>query len=219
MGIHEQPGQIGSVVLGGLFHPHLAVGYFRAAQCLLAANHQRADLTEVALPILFLMRHAIEVALKDLLLTYDDIETDQGRLDAHDGGPPKARPRPAREIEETTRTHDLKKLLDWVKAWMPDYVTPEWQDLVREVERHEQGAPDRFRYSAVRDNKSTKKKMVPSFPALTRIPVREIMVRVEQFMKQAADMADVEGADHSALYDLCLTADLIARDQYERGML
>jgi hypothetical protein len=215
------------VEVGGLWQrPHLSMGYAQAARLLLAsATQQEADLAEVGMPILFLMRHAIELALKDVLLAYDDIQASQAEIDAHDGKPTAAKPRPEPEINEVNSTHDLAKLLGSIKRWMPYYVTPNWDELVSEIERIERQAPERFRYDSVRTlNPATKKKeMVRSFEDLRKIPVGDLIGRLELFMTQAAAItppAEMKDAiEVSALNDLGLQGQSITDQLYARGLL
>ncbi len=95
---HVRLGGVG--LFAGMDDPNLVESYLGAARDLLDRNRDR--LRQFALPIFFLQRHALELALKEairMVLAFEHYK--EGRL----GEPP-----------EPERTHDLSKLLATLRS-------------------------------------------------------------------------------------------------------
>lgn len=141
----------GDVEIGGVFgQPHLSVSYARAAHVLRDAAGSSADQADVVAPMFFCVRHAVEVALKDLLAAYQGNQLTRAEIEAHDGATPTTKPLSTVTLRGLGTSHDLGELLGWVNQWMPKYVTPTWLVLVVAIEKYEQSAVERFRYCGFR---------------------------------------------------------------------
>jgi hypothetical protein len=210
----------GEVVLGGIFlQPHLSIGYARAARILLSANSE--DPHTLLPPVFYLIRHSVELALKDLLLAYHQNELNQHEIDEHDGAPTEAKPLSESRQKEITRTHSLSQLLDWVREAMPAYVQPNWAQLVQQIEHHEMGAPEWSRYESVRDQKNKKGPLVRSYEFPQVVAIAALVSDLELFIQQAAQIDSNPETDNefSALQYLGMNAQRLAQDLYSRGLL
>jgi hypothetical protein len=210
----------GEVVLGGIFlQPHLSIGYARAARLLLSSN-SKAPHTLLP-PVFYLVRHAVELALKDLLLAYHQTESDQQLIDEHDGVSTSAKPLSETRQKDIARTHDLSQILSWVHEVMPAYVQQNWDLLVQHIESHEKGAPEWSRYETVRDRKNKGSPMVPSYRIPQVVAIEALVSELELFIQQAAEITSEQQKDGetSALEELGLVAQHLAQHLYSRGLL
>lgn len=212
----------GEVVLGGFFsQPHLSVGYCRSARILLAASTD--DTKDLIPPIFYLVRHSVELALKDLLLANRENAEDQRLIDFHAGrATTKILPEPAWR-QDISRTHNLSTILDWVKADLPSYVKPSWDILLQHIDVHEKGSPEWSRYESIRD-KSVKGAMRRSFDPPQLIPIHSLVADTEAFIREAAEVEGATGApaNTSAMQDLCDEAQALANQLYgldQQGLL
>jgi hypothetical protein len=174
-------------------------------------------------PIIFCARHAVELALKDLLVAFHDNECAQAELDADAGSPPTACSLDAATLRELPRTHDLVKLLSWVEQWMAAYVKPNWKALVAELDRYERNAVERFRYSTVGRPDATRGcRSERSFERVLVVPIDKFLRGFEVFMREAAYIAvsaELEANDCSALHELGMIGHDLDQQLYARGLL
>ncbi|OJH37919.1 hypothetical protein [Cystobacter ferrugineus] len=215
-----QKARPGEVVLGGIFlQPHLSIGYACAARHLLSADAKKPH--TFLPPIFYLVRHAVELALKDLLIAYHQNEIDQQRIDEYDGVPTNAKPLSETRRREIARTHDLRRILEWVFEVMPAYVQPNWKLLVQHIESHEKGAPEWSRYETVRDRKNKSGPMVPSYRVPQIVAIEALVGELDLFIQQAAEITSEpqKDGDISALEELGLVAQHLAQHLYSRGLL
>jgi hypothetical protein len=216
---------VGDVEIGGFWRKtQLSRSYAQAAWALRAAAGPNPDEPDVVAPMVFCARHGVELALKDLLIAYQENTLAQAEFEAHDGLPKTTSPLPEAILREVATSHDLGKLLEWVEQWMPVYVKPGWKELVADFERYEKKAVERFRYSTVGklDTRSGHR-TEQSFDRVVVIPIDKLLERLEVFMKEAAHVVAPsklkDGDEWSALQDLGMEAQTLAEALYARGLL
>ncbi|GEM_PF-4616512 len=182
------------------------------------------DTTDVAVPIFYCVRHAVELALKDLLLEYHRNQLGKEEIEQHDEKANTASPLPEDVLKKLSNCHQLREILGAVQQWLPSYVGLNWSTLIDAIDRYEQNYPDRFRYESIGAlDKRTGRREVRSFRDRIVIPFRDILEQLDGFMKQAAEM--VSGAElrdareWSALHDLAMEWESLACDLYQRGLL
>ncbi len=216
----------GDVVLGAPFTAsHLSMNYATAARALFKAIDSRKP-EELTAPIFFLARHAIELALKDLVHGYHANERDQAELDQADGKV-SVPVLSVDEVDELLIGHVLKTLLKLVKETMPYYVTPQWEELVKTIEDHERGSVERFRFERVHSHDpATGKKtgrMEGSFDEPQLISVPALLDGLDRFMVEAAKISEPGTVDEttklSALEDLAYVGNWLDQELYQRGLL
>jgi hypothetical protein len=200
----------GSVRIGelhGLDFPGYAAAYVSAAHTLasnVAANGQHV----MAIPCVFLQRHALETILKDILQTARFIA--DGRTALRDGRWSDKCPRP-------WKTHSLLGLVDEVSkelrncdpAWrLPDDIT----SLATELKQFEGDDHTRLRYA--RDQND-----VSSFPRLKLAKVGLWQKRLET-IERSVRMGGVDWApDNRSLYDeIAFEAEAICEELSARGL-
>jgi hypothetical protein len=220
--------------IGGTFgRPHLSCSYARAARKLQESSTSRAEATELLAPTMFCIRHAVELALKDLLIAFHDNELAQGDIDRHDGRSTSSSPLEQGELNAIVNNHDLGRLLDLVEKHLSVYVQPTWRQLVIALDGYESGEVERFRFDTVgKTAKGTARRAEPSFPGEKRagnvlasptyIEVGALLGKLDAFMLEAAvipppaELRDARSV--SALMDLDLAAQTLAHELYARGI-
>src|SRR5580765_2639720 len=137
--------------VGGRWHPpSLAVSYAQAARAVYAAGMSSNGLTDMALPCFYLQRHALELALKDLLGALDKTEEDRVTIQKAQSMRVTGRPlsKTARKI--LTGSHSLGVLLrllnENLKHTGRGTVPANWYSLVTSFESIEADSPERSRY-------------------------------------------------------------------------
>jgi hypothetical protein len=145
--------------------PSYAQGYAKAAQRLFESAKTKGELLELSMPILFLVRHAVELVLKDLLVSWADNEDDREVIRFVSA---RARWGITRALrEDIAATHDLRWLMEETKKRLGGVLPrrlSSWDCLVDIIENHEARSSERFRYDTVKKKEQKRKNvMVPSF--------------------------------------------------------
>jgi hypothetical protein len=200
-----------------------------AARKLYAATATEADrglLDETALPILYLARHAVELALKSLIEAHDSNERDRALIDAH--AHVMASPcHTEADLKDLSKSHSLRYLLGLVRKCLGAHVTPEWERLIEAICVLEDGADERFRFGQVwrptAPGAKARRELVPSFPQPVVVAVAPILEQLDRFISEAARPTDLKACDsstpESALAELYMEAQDLAQQMYTRGLL
>lgn len=170
-GAKSDPPKIG----GSMLQPDIARSYLLAARYVLEGGERSGRLSEVVLPAAYLQRHALEVELKDIIDGAREITADKKWLEG-----PVSAPYPTPEPAE--QTHDLDKLLGAARTALAeaaqDAMPQSVVDLVSELDKLDNDAPDRLRYRRIK-LKKPKGNWQKSFPEPTRLPVVDTQERFE----------------------------------------
>jgi helicase len=190
---------------------HYATSYAQAARMLFDTAHERRMVASVAVPCLFLLRHSLELALKDLAGMLDYVEEEGAALQRAKDEPITFKRLPAQDMKRLTKTHDLGVLLDilerGLKASERESVPAPWKELVDQFIEVERRIPERFRYPMVRaarqdsDGGDSKNVHVPSFTESEAIPIRDLLERYEEFFREAISM-DLSSDERSWFMEL-----------------
>ena len=146
---HRFDTHAGIARFGGAFHHvNYTSSYILAARTLYLSAKDSAKLDEMCLPILFLQRHALELAIKDYVSSYSDL------ILLEFTGNPALCTRATKAQETASTTHHLSKLHGLAAQLgrlldLPD-LPADLAALVSLVEDLEGAAPDASRYSTVR---------------------------------------------------------------------
>jgi hypothetical protein len=171
--------------------PEYARFYFEAARRLL--NASGTDLDPVALPLVYLQRHCLELIIKEIHLASSCL-ADAKRL-AEGKQEVVARP---------PEHHRLVELVDALEKSLSNHGFSAPSDLgllASEMDTLEEKAPGRYRYAFRRLTKQQKKMGQgpdESFPNPQVLPVREIQARLEP-LASAANYREVD----SLVFKLC----------------
>jgi hypothetical protein len=137
---------------GGWGRPTYSMSYALAARRLFDAAGDQLD--ELAIPCFYLQRHALELALKDLLSLVDSVERDAATLQEARGERVTAKPLTSDERQCLTTQHSLSKLVEMLDRVLQrasrGHVPAGWKKLVRGYESFERGSHERSRYSKVK---------------------------------------------------------------------
>jgi hypothetical protein len=169
-----------------------------------------------------LARHAVELALKDLLLVYEDNVKAEHVLDVAKGQKPRSSHPHHLDWTTNLKTHDLNRLLIWVEREMPRYVGRKWRPLVRQITRFEGKNPEWSRYREVTTRIQMKKgkdryRKRRTFFRQRLVTVQTLVEKVETFIKEAA-VVDIHAQENeSALQELLMISDDIDRQLYAYG--
>ena len=152
--------------------------YFEAARKLL--NSSDGDLASVALPLVYLQRHCLELMIKDIHLASSFLAAAKlmatGKLVTPE--------RPENKHCLVDLVGALRESLRENGASMP----PDLEPLAREMDALEASSPDRYRYAFQFWTKPQKKAgqgPEESFPTAQRLPVKEIQARLELLVSEA----------------------------------
>jgi hypothetical protein len=162
--------------------PEYASFYFEAARRLLVASG--ADVQPVALPLIYLQRHCLELIIKDLLLASSFLSAAKQMA----AGKKAIPERPAASHRLVDLVTDLRASLTGHGIPMPADLEP----LARDLDALEGSAPDRYRYAFERWTKDQKAHGLgpdESFPTAQRIPISDLQGRLELVIP-VADVRD-----------------------------
>lgn len=206
---------LNTVKVGGLINPpRYLESYYEATRILM--ENDRVD--SLAMPILYLQRHTIELLLKELLNGAQSvIEMKQQIQQAK-------RQTLMRYRKKGIKGHDLKTLLSDAEAAL---VALEWPvpipglgELVKRFDDIEQGDETRWRYATLKDSK-------PSMPCglseYVELPIYEIQQRLNKIAKEeqiGSSYEDVMKADIISSYrwSLALTEQQLLQEHYSLGI-
>ncbi len=162
--------------VGGFWsHPDYDRSYLLAARYVIECASRDQRQNEVALPVAYLQRHALEIALKDLILGARHISADRAWLEALklDG---KA---PVPQVPKSAFGHQLRALIAELREALAEIgygdVPAEFVTLADKVLAVEGTDPTRLRYATGVDGKE-------SFPKPVTIPVGETQAELEQIV-------------------------------------
>lgn len=155
-------------------YPHF---YYEAARRLLESSS--SDLEPVALPLIYLQRHCVELAIKEihlasLFLSNSIKSAKEGRL------LPPSWP---------IGSHCLVDLINQLATSLDEHqirVPPELQSIAVDMDALEESAPDKYRYAFHLQTKEQKRKghgPDASFPTPRRLPVHEFQRRLALIVK------------------------------------
>lgn len=182
---------------GRLRQPNYLRSYLKAARILVQQARASDALNELAVACAYLQRHALELAIKDLLDTLHTIADYTAHLDALNHETASTAPIPADERSRKTSCHDLEALRSDLDAALqrqaaghdPIQMPPDLALLVSEFARIERKRPERFRYPTVPRQtqqgipkaKGQRPRVVheQSFRKAVVIPVEDLQTRLE----------------------------------------
>lgn len=158
--------------IGGVIGVDYVTAYFRAARLLVEATADNRP--EMAVPCLYLQRHAVELACKYLIEFAFLIRAQRSQIDTLErtgevsGG----------KAQQAVTGHDLAELTTIMGDALNEIgyeSPPQLVSLALELDKFEDGDPTRSRYPAGRKGKYAE----DSFPTPTIIPVVEWQRRLE----------------------------------------
>ena len=174
-------------------------------------------LVEVTLPIFFLARHAVELALKDILRGIYGLVDGLAEIERHDHKPVTDEPLSEEEVFEKLKTHSLGSLLAMLREVWPECVTPAWQELAEAVDKHEKGIVgfSRYDHTLVRSGqKDAPKQIVHNFKERQVVPIGPLLDRLDAFMQEAAG---TDGEFVSALEEVSYMHQELGQAMHSRG--
>lgn len=204
-----------TVMVGGLINPPRYLGSYYEATRILTEN-DRADL--LAMPILYLQRHTIELLLKELLDGAQSVIVMTQQIQ-------QAKRQPIMSYEKKElKGHNLNKLLSNAEAALAalewPIPIPGLRELVSLCGSIEQGDETRWRYATLKNSK-------PSMPcglsAYVELPIYEIQQRLNKIAEEEQignSYEDVMKADISSSYywSLALTEQQLLQEHYSLGI-
>lgn len=160
--------------VGGFWrHPDYALAYLLAARYTIESAREDGVQNELAMPAVYLQRHALELAFKDLIGGARSIREDRLRLDALKVDR-NARPELPPQLD--LKEHRLRILVKMLREELSEIgygeVPQGFTDVVDRLITIERGDPTRLRYSRGSDGKS-------SFPKRLSIPIGELQTALE----------------------------------------
>lgn len=208
------------ITVGGMFgQPDYPAGYFAATRLLMESG----DVETLAMPILYLQRHTVELIIKSILTgAYSVIESKQ-RLQRVKGEPVLS------FTIKSTKGHGLGKLLDDAEralATLGYSEIPGMRDLVNLIASLEGGDETRWRYDTLNSGAlSFPYEWPPSHSDTVTLPIHEIQDRLtriveeEQLGKWEEVMSPTGPEITSFALSLALEDQLIAQELYSLGQL
>lgn len=176
---------------------HYATSYAQAARMLFDAADNQRKVAKIAVPCLFLLRHSLELALKDLAGMLDHVEQEGAALQQARGERITFTRLPEPDRNSLMQTHDLGALFKLLERGLKKATRPTmpkaWKGLVKAFIELERSIPERFRYSMVlppKRQRSRKEKPVHvrSFTETEVIPIRDLLERFEMFFHEAVSL-------------------------------
>ena len=175
-------GSATQAAVGGIWtEPDLALSYLLSARYVIEASQRDRCLSEVALPAAYLQRHAMEVALKDILATVYGIGRYRSWRELLERDPNALAP-----VEKLVPfEHSLLLLRDALQKELNEQGLEAGSEAVEGIcERlavAENGAPDRYRYNKV---KQKGKPLEDAFPEQVLLPVVEMQRDLEEVFER-----------------------------------
>lgn len=203
---------------------HLALSYWRSAHLVAEAELKaQPPRHHVDMPALYLIRHAVELALKDLLEAHHENELDRNRVDKATSKPMSGKPLTEKELDCIRTRHNLDELLVLTEQHMKNYVSPTWRLLVDAIVTIEGQHVEFSRFPRARLDQNAKRTGVPPWKyefVRAEIPLAQLLAALDGFFKEAALMdIDAEPKEWSALQDLTAEGTLLAETLYDLGEL
>lgn len=210
------------VTVGGMFgQPDYPAGYFAATRLLMESG----DVKALAMPILYLQRHTVELIIKSILTgAYSLIESKQ-RLQ-------RAKGESVLDFTiKPTKGHRLGQLLDDAERALAalgymDTPSPGMRDLVNLIESLEGGNETRWRYDTLNNGaRSFPYQWPPSHNDMVTLPIHEIQDRLTRIVEeeQLGKWEEVMSATGPEITSLALSLALedqqIAQELYSLGQL
>lgn len=184
-----------ATVGGWLAQPNLALSYLLAARQVIEAGQRDQRSNEVALPVAYLQRHALEVAIKHVLGVVFGIKASEDWLEALRQDPNAD----AENAKEVPFTHDFKELLSELKRWLAaiNFGDPpqEVVDAAYRLGAAEQFEPTRFRYL-------TKRGGARSFPTEIVLPIGETQALLEELFKNVFEYRETHSDEENLVTSL-----------------
>lgn len=185
---HQEDLRAGRARIGGPFwFGGYRESYLAAASVLVKEGRSIGDLSEHAVPALYLQRHALELMLKDLLYSMYGMADDSFSLAQLRGaaGPSNDFRPSEKERRRATSAHDLSALMaDLVSAFgrassagfafRP--LPPDLEQCVKDFAVLEDGAATRLRYDRVR--LKNRADLERSFPERVGVPIEGFQARL-----------------------------------------
>lgn len=154
-------------------------------------------------PTFFLVRHAIELALKDLIVVSRELERRRRALKTGtwlEG--PKAISAPW--------THDLSKLLSIVQLELPEHFQPSWSQLVASIAKFEGADFEWSRFEMLKERSS--------FSVRQFVPIRRLVRQLERFVQTAVRIG-LPPSDWSALEEIEQEIQQLNQQLFAAGVL
>lgn len=206
---HEADRMAGRAHFGGMFSSTwYREGYLRAARAVFDDAQAHGLVDQMAAVVVFLLRHTIEITLKNIIDAVRDIEAMKHALDTGEYLEPKWAH--GHELDELLR--DASAALATQKETMP----PEFAALVSEIWSFEDKDPTRTRYS--RGLKARYRKQ--SFPTRVVAPVQDWLTRLEQVhslhfeLRRGFDL--LPNTEWRICEVLALEGDALSQNMYDR---
>lgn len=202
-------------------HPdNLAHAYGVAARLVAEAelNRESGGVGGVRLdmPALYLIRHTVELSLKDLLRSYHQNQVEQNQLDKASGNALCGTPLSEAEQKTAGGTHDLRQLFDLVGKYLASYMSPTWKRLVDAIVSIEGEHVEFSRFDEAKMDKTAIHEGHPrwhyEFVRPIDISLTELVADLDVFLKEAVilNWKDLEKQrDWSALQDLALEGEAL----------
>lgn len=212
----------GTVTVGGLFgQPDYPASYFAASRLLMESGVVEA----LAMPILYLQRHTIELIIKSVLTdAYSVIESRQ-RIQS-------AKNEPILDFKiKSTRGHRLGRLLDDAESALTalgynDPTISGMRDLVNLIESLEGNDETRWRYDTLNDGtRSFPFDLSPPNRGKVALPIHEIQAQLAEVVKKEQlgrweEVLSTTGQEiTSVALSLALEDQQLAQELYSLGLL
>jgi len=217
--------EAGNVLIGGIWsQPYYAGSYLQAAKALVEKAHGSRQLELVAVPILYLQRHTLELVLKDLLHLMFELYDNDKYVERVTSVAPRVQPPPKNELDRSQGSHDLAALASDVRRTHARYcaggydlrpISPKLDALVAEFAALEKNDPTRLRYSTVKvEDKTASKQASRKRPkVLARSFDSEVMIEVVRLQADLESlMEELQRPEDSLFFDLYVEA----RPQWEQ---
>jgi hypothetical protein len=211
----------GVVRVGGFLNgPQYARGYARAARVLFEHGEATGDLAGIAMPCVFLIRHTVELTLKDIVEMIVAVQRDEISLAEAERqiAPPLKLPA---KYDRLTGTHSLKELFEILVDAMTitnrGTVPASWSALATKIEdelKDKDG--QRWRFAEIKLGRG---KQAPSFTGSEPLPLRDLLGAMSHFLDEAT--ADWPGgeAKMSLAYELYCDGQALSQRLYELGAI
>lgn len=195
------PGLADHALVGGPWQrADLGLSYLLAASYVVKAAQEDARVSEVALPVAYLQRHALEAQLKDVLETVYRIEKYTLWLNLLQtdvaASPPTEREVKPEHSHLVIRDLLQQSLTDGNHEPLPEEVS----QLCEEVSKQEAGAPERYRYHMVKRGRGRKVPLEESFPQTVALPIVEMQQKMEGVFERCFHFDPHKDADQVTWY-------------------
>jgi hypothetical protein len=173
---------------GGIFsRPDLVTSYANASRALLLAADTKSRLRDLGMPIFYLQRHTVELAIKQILCSLLSLRDEDAELEA-------ANHKAWEELVSSRKTtdeafgHDLGDLIQKTEALLKQRSLPslptEFHSLEKMINTFEQGAAERARYDSVAYGRGKDRQVAPSLPrgTPTTLPIGDLQDLIDSLL-------------------------------------